>query len=259
MPSSSTMRRDEAIMRRAASLRPRSASRTAWQQSATASTAGAPWVMRSTRTTSRQRPLARVTGLGPQSAASGGTHHSDPRRPSGVDPVTPERVHFEALSADVWGWVVKTISNESGVGEHFTTTSNVVLAPRNEQIAVLTEFNAAFQVLGAGNCKETESQYADWEKAKGEKKTAPAEGEGAQEASGEEGEEEFELVPPRCTQLQWSYRTDPVTDATFTPLYITRKAGMEGGSQVEAKTWKVMFDPKSYTYLMPEELKNVGS
>ena len=71
MPSSSTIRREEAIMRRAASVRPRSASSTAWQRSATASTAGAPWVMRSTRTTSRQRPLARVTGLGPHRAASG--------------------------------------------------------------------------------------------------------------------------------------------------------------------------------------------
>ncbi len=185
--------------------------------------------------------------------------YSDPRRPSGVDPVTPERVHFEALSADVWGWVVKTISNESGVGEHFTTTNNVVLAPHNEQIVVLTEFTAAFQVLGAGNCKETESAYADWEKTQGEKKAAPAEGEGTQEPSSEEADEEYAIVPPRCTQLQWSYRTDPVSDSTFTPLYITRKAGMEGGSQVEAKTWKVMFDPKSYTYLMPDELKNVGS
>ena len=71
MPSSSTICRDDAIMRRAASVRPRSASSTPWQRSATASTAGAPCVMRSTRTTSRQRPLARVTGLGPQSAASG--------------------------------------------------------------------------------------------------------------------------------------------------------------------------------------------
>ena len=71
MPSSSTMRRDDASIRRAASVRPRSASSTAWQRSATASTAGAPCVMRSTRTTSRQRPLARVTGLGPHSAASG--------------------------------------------------------------------------------------------------------------------------------------------------------------------------------------------
>ncbi len=73
MPSSSTILRADAIMRRAASVRPRSASSTPWHASATASTAGAPCVMRSTRTTSRQRPLARVTGLGPHSAASGAT------------------------------------------------------------------------------------------------------------------------------------------------------------------------------------------
>ncbi len=53
------------------STRPRSASSTAWHRSATDSTAGAPAVMRNTRTTSRQRPLARVTGLGPHRAAGG--------------------------------------------------------------------------------------------------------------------------------------------------------------------------------------------
>ncbi|MGW8394478.1 hypothetical protein [Pseudoduganella sp. HUAS MS19] len=185
--------------------------------------------------------------------------YSDARRPSGVDPVTPERVHFEALSADVWGWVVKTRSSESGEGEEFTTTRNVVLAPRNEQIAVLTEFTAAFQVIGGGDCKETERLYAAWEQAKGEKKTAPAEGEGAPEGTAGEEADVEEFVPPRCTQLAWTYRTDPVSDSTFTPLYITRKAGMQEGIQVEAKTWKVMFDPKSYTYLLPDELKHIGT
>lgn len=184
--------------------------------------------------------------------------YSDARRPSGVDPVTPERVHFEALSADVWGWVVKTTNSETGEGVEFTTTKNVVLAPRNEQIVVLTEFTAAFQAIGAGDCKETERQYATWEQAQGEKKAAPAEGEGSPEASTEQVNEGDDFVPPRCTQLQWSYRTDPVSDSTFTPLYITRKAGMQEGINVETKTWKVMFDPKSYTYLLPNDLKNLG-
>jgi hypothetical protein len=185
--------------------------------------------------------------------------YGDARRPSGADAVTPERVHFEALSADVWGWVVKTNSTETGDGEEFTTTRNVVLAPRDEKIAVLTEFAAAFQVTGGGNCEETERQYASWQQAKGERKTAPAEGEGTPEASSEEAGEGEDFVPPRCTKLQWSYRTDPVADSTFTPLYITRKAGMQEGVQVEAKTWKVMFDPKSSTYLLPDELKNLGT
>jgi len=185
--------------------------------------------------------------------------YSDPRRPSGVDPVTPERVHFEALSAGVWGWVVKTTSSETGEGAEYISTRNVVLAPRNEQIVVLSDFLAAYQVIGAGDCKETERQYAAWEKAQHEKKAAPAEGEGTAESSTEEEGDGEEYVPPRCTQLAWSYRTDPVGDSTFTPLYITRKVGMQEGVQVEAKNWKVMFDPKSYTYLMPKELQYVGS
>lgn len=184
--------------------------------------------------------------------------YGDPRRPSDTTPVTPELVHFEALSADVWGWVVKTTINEGAVGEHFTSTKNTVLAPRNEQIVVLTEFNSAFKVLGSGDCKETESQFAAWQKARSEKKTAATEAESAPETASEEADGDDDIVPPRCTQLQWTYRTDPVTDTTFTPLYISRKAGTQEGLQVEAKTWKVMFDPKSYTYLLPEELKNVG-
>ncbi|WP_426319268.1 hypothetical protein [Pseudoduganella sp. R-43] len=40
------------------------------------------------------------------------------------------------------------------MGEHFTTTSNVVLAQRNEQIVVLTEFTAAFQVLGPATARK---------------------------------------------------------------------------------------------------------
>ena len=70
-PSSSSDRRADPSMRRAASSRPRSASRTAWHRSEVASTAGARLVMRRTRTTSRHRPLARVTGFGPQRAATG--------------------------------------------------------------------------------------------------------------------------------------------------------------------------------------------
>ncbi|MTW10290.1 hypothetical protein GM658_06700 [Pseudoduganella eburnea] len=184
--------------------------------------------------------------------------YSDVRRSSGTDPVTPERVHFEALSGDVWGWVVKVSDNATGDGEESINTRNVVLAPHNEQIAVLGEFNAAFQVLGAGGCEETEHRYAEWKQAMNDKKSLKKEEGTAGEATAEVEDDGEDFEPPRCTRLQWTYRTDPVADATFTPLYITRKPGMQEGVQREAKTWKVMFDPKSYTYLLPDELKNQG-
>ena len=184
--------------------------------------------------------------------------YSDARRSSGIDPVTPERVHFEALSADVWGWVVKVSDIETGDGEEITSTRNVVLAPHNEQIAVLAQFDAASQVIGSGGCEETERRYAEWKQAKSGKKPAKAEGDTAGESTAEVEDDGEDWEPPRCTKLQWTYRTDPVADSTFTPLYITRKPGMKEGVQLEAKTWKVMFDPKSYTYLIPEELKNIG-
>lgn len=184
--------------------------------------------------------------------------YSDARRPSGVDPVTPERVHFEALSADVWGWVVKVSDIETGDGEEITNTRNVVLAPHNEQIAVLAQFDAASQAIGSGGCEETERRYAEWKKARSERKPAKSEGDAAAESTAEVEDDGEEFEPTRCTKLQWTYRTDPVVDSTFTPLYVTRKPGMQDGVQLEAKTWKVMFDPKSYTYLLPNELKNVG-
>lgn len=186
--------------------------------------------------------------------------YSDVRRSSGADPVTPERVHFEALSADAWGWVVKVTDTETGDGEEITNTRNVVLAPHGEQIAVLAEFDAASQVIGSGGCEETERRYAEWKKVKSERKpAAKKEGEAAEaEAAAEVEDDGEDFEPPRCTKLQWTYRTDPVADSTFTPLYVTRKAGMQEGVQVEPKTWKVMFDPKSYTYLLPNDLKNPG-
>lgn len=173
--------------------------------------------------------------------------YSDPRRSSGANVVKAEHVHFEKLSAEVWGWVVKITDIETGDGAEITNTRNVLLAPRKNQIAVLAEFSGASSVLGGGGCDETERRYSEWRKAQSEKK--PAEGE---EYEGEDFE------PPRCTKLRWTYRTDPVANSTFTPLYITRKAGMEEGVPMPAKTWKVVFDPKSYTYLLPEEVRNAG-
>jgi hypothetical protein len=189
--------------------------------------------------------------------------YADARRHGGIEPLAPEGVHFEALSADVWGWVVKTKATETGDGDEVVFSRNIVLAPRNEQIAVLADFNAAFDRLGAGDCAETERHYAQWKQEQDKPKAPAAATESAPPASdAKEGEvesgaanEEEGWEPPRCTKLQWSYRTDPVTDATFTPLYITRKAGMRDGEQLPAKTWKVMFDAKSYTYLLPDELK----
>ena len=70
-PSSSSVARDDASIERDTSNRPRSASSTAWHRIDVASTDGDAVVMRRRRTTSRQRPPARATGLGPNSAAWG--------------------------------------------------------------------------------------------------------------------------------------------------------------------------------------------
>ena len=78
------MARARAIIERAVSVRPRSASSTPWQRTDVASTAGEADVMRSSRTTSRQRPPARVTGPGPHRAATGATPSTAMTRPAVV-------------------------------------------------------------------------------------------------------------------------------------------------------------------------------
>jgi hypothetical protein len=179
--------------------------------------------------------------------------YSDAYRYEGTEPVTPERVRFEALSADVWGWVVKTFI-QGDADEAEAVTRNVVLAPHGDQIAVLADFYAARELAGNGGCEETERRHAAWEQAHSVQAAASAPAEGASAPAGEGGAEDME--PIRCTKLQWSYRTDPVGDSTFTPLYVTRKAGMLEGKPMPEKTWKVMFDPKSFTYRLPDELKD---
>jgi len=179
--------------------------------------------------------------------------YGDPYRYEGTEPVTPERVRFEALSAEVWGWVVKTFT-QGDADEAEAVTRNVVLAPHGDQIAVLAEFDAARELVGDGGCEETERRHAAWEQARSAQPAASAPAEGASAAAAEAATDS-DMEPIRCTKLHWNYRTDPVGDTTFTPLYVTRRAGMLEGKPVPEKTWKVMFDAKHYSYLLPPELK----
>lgn len=179
----------------------------------------------------------------------------------GDRPLTPENVRFEALSNQVWAWVIK----ESPAVEDLEAGSyvvNVVLAPHDGSIKELARFNAQQKTIPEGGCAKADRDYADWQKAREQSQAqaaadAAAVASGASEAEAEQegnaDETEYD-EPPRCDDLKWTYKTNPPKDGALTPLLITRIGILQGVTQPE-QTWKVMFDSKSFVYLLPDELK----
>lgn len=151
--------------------------------------------------------------------------------------VRPEQVHFEALSDTLWGWVVKTQDGNDPVNTP-VTTMNTVLAPHGDEIAVVAEFLAAHDAQPATPCDEAKAAwdaYAD--------------------PHGEMGDDEEEPEEPiRCDKRRWTYRTGTVGGSVPVPITVTM-GGTQDGKPVEARSWKLMFDPKSFSYNVPDELK----
>lgn len=176
----------------------------------------------------------------------------------GDKPLTPENVRFEALSNQVWAWVIKERSGPEDLVESEYIT-NVVLAPHDGEIKELARFNAQQKITPDGGCTQADQAYKQWQAAREAKQAAAATAaasaasEANDEAEGNEDETEYD-EPPRCDDLKWTYKTNPPKDGALTPLLITRTGISQGVVQPE-KTWKVMFDAKSFVYLMPDELK----
>jgi hypothetical protein len=157
-------------------------------------------------------------------------------RYSSTAAIRPEQVHFEALSENLWGWVIKT-QDAAGPGYPVTTT-NTVLAPHDNEIAVLGEFIAARDAVPDTSCEEAKAAREAWEK----------------EMSSEDEEVETIRPPMRCEKRRWTYRTATVNGNIPVPITVTA-AGTLDGKPVEARSWKLMFDPKSFTYTIPDDLK----
>lgn len=157
--------------------------------------------------------------------------------------VRPEQVHFEALSENLWGWVVKTQEGTDPALEAVTTT-NTVLAPHDDEVVVLGEFLASREAFPSVSCEEAKATWDEWDKA------TAAPDPGADVDARDEVEE-----PLRCEKRRWTYRTATVNGTIPVPITVT-VAGTLDGQPVEAKTWKLMFDPKSFSYDIPEELRD---
>jgi len=153
-------------------------------------------------------------------------------------PVKPEQVRFEALSDNLWGWVVKTRWDAEPDSEA-VTTMNTVLAPHDGQIAVLGEFLAARDAKPEGSCEDAKAAYDAWL---------------AQIANTEDGDDGG-IPPTRCDKRRWTYRTATVNGNIPVPITVTA-GGTLDDKPVEAQTWKLMFDTRTFSYDIPPDLQN---
>jgi hypothetical protein len=157
-------------------------------------------------------------------------------------PIKPEDVHFEALSETLWGWVVKVPTGSDPLAWP-VSVANRVYAPKDGEIALLGEFKAALDFDPGMPCAEAK---ANWDALVKRVETV-------REEDGEHIDEALE-EPSRCQKLRWTYRTGTVNGTTPVPITVTA-GGTEDGLPVEPKKYKLMFDTKSFTYNVPEELQ----
>lgn len=175
---------------------------------------------------------------------------SSPYRYEGDVAITPEQVKFEAFSANVWGWVIKV---QEGTDPKLSSVrvQNIVLAPHGDEIALLATFMASEKSDPGIPCEEAKRLHDIWENPPAVP-TADETDVAKDEENASEGEESIE--PMRCSAIKWTFKTGSISGQAFTPIYVTRK-GMLDGENLPEKTWKLIFDNKSYIYIVPSELE----
>lgn len=188
--------------------------------------------------------------------AGGLSEISSPYRFDGDVAVKPENVHFEALAEHTWAWVLK-VQDGTDAHENPVRLRNVVLAPHGDDIALLATFKAATDADPGIDCALANSRYASWQteqtQAAAEAQAASAGTTPASDTNEDDGEEQEDVGPLRCEHSRWTYRTADVVGAVPGPLSVTSK-GTLYGQPLESKTWKLMFDSKSFVYNVPAEL-----
>lgn len=189
---------------------------------------------------------------------------SAPYNVDGDLPLKPENVRFEALSDNLWAWVIKV---QDGFDPKKTdvVVRNKVYAAHDQQIALLASFNASRKRVPEVSCEEANLLFQAWydqqnaplprssSAASSVASSAVANQVGSDDDDADDDELESE-PPPRCQNASWTYRTAAVTDSSVVALTVTSK-GVIDGSEVEERRWKLVFDPKSYTYIVPIELQ----
>jgi hypothetical protein len=174
--------------------------------------------------------------------------------------VRPEDVRFEALSSDTFGWVVKLVrAADAAPTSRFIT--NLVLAPRGDGFAELASFPARAEYSLEIGCARAAAEY----RMAQDQAVREQQARGARAASGASEAEEDEEEGPHhaneedegpgvdmCSDATWTYKTGDVGDG-FVDLIVSG-GGLVNGQQIPKKTYKLIFDPKSNSYVVPDEL-----
>lgn len=182
---------------------------------------------------------------------------SSPYHYDGDVPVRPEQIHFEALSDQVWAWVLK-VQDGLDPKKSDVIVRNKVFAVHEQQVVLLAHFNSHLQRIPDMSCEEANLLYQSWY----DEQNAPAPSRPIRQTEvndpdgdGDDDEEEAGDEPPaRCQNANWRYSTAPVTGNDLVPITVVAK-GVIDGVDVEDRRWKLIFDPKSYTYIVPIELQ----
>lgn len=169
----------------------------------------------------------------PQAENGAPQEAAEPYHPvQGMGPLRPEDVRLEALSLQSFGWVLRlTLGSQAAPAARFVV--NLVLAPHGGRIVEVARFPA-------------QASYT------------PAEGCEAAAVAGEDdpGYDEEEEPPgtTMCSDAAWTYQTGELPGDGLVVLTVSG-GGRVNGSDIPQKTHRLMFDPKRFSYVVPDELR----
>lgn len=166
----------------------------------------------------------------------------------------PEDVHFEALSSQAMGWVVK-IARRHPADAQARTVSNLVIAPVGDAMRVVARFPASAHYTPPGGCAAAVKRLAERriDERAAAVDAAASEGGAAPPPQEEEDGEDAPLSLALCSDASWRYSVGPLPSDGWAALSVTG-AGELNGEKIERSTVKLVFDPGSASYVVPSSL-----
>lgn len=173
----------------------------------------------------------------------------------GEVPVTAQDVRFEAFSKDTWGWVVKITRPTETAWAGARLVDDVVFAPHEGSMVTLASFPARGVFTAADGCEKAQAlRDGETQPASAAAEAASAPASAASDAEeGDEGDSQEDVIPVGCTDASWSYKTGDVPADGFVTISVTG-GGKVNGADSPVKTYKLVFDPKSFTYVLPPDM-----
>lgn len=166
----------------------------------------------------------------------------------------PEDVHFEALSSQAMGWVVK-VARRHPADAQARTVSNLVIAPVGDAMRVVARFPASAHYTPPGGCAAAVRRLAERRIDERAAAVAAAASEGEDASPPQDGPEggDEPLGLDLCSDARWRYSVGPLPSDGWAPLSVTG-GGEFNGEKIERSTVKLVFDPGSASYVVPSSL-----